>query len=126
LNPRIPVSRLARAVLALLAAALPARFLASPIPAQDGPQWREDLRVMAEEMPRRHRNLFHTMTREQFEAAVASLDARIPALERHQIIVEMARIVALVGRGHTNVAPTRDPKIGFRTYTIALYLFRAR
>lgn len=118
------MSRLARAVLALLAAALPARFLASPIPAEDVPKWREDLRVMAEEMPRRHRNLFHTMTREQFEAAVASLDARIPALERHQIIVEMARIVAMVGDGHTNVAPTRDPKIGFRTYPIRLYLFR--
>ena len=86
--------------------------------------WREDLRFMAEEMPRRHRNLFHTMTRAQFEAAVAALDAKIPSLERHQIIVEMARIAAMAGDGHTNVAPTRDPKIGFRTYPIRLYLFR--
>lgn len=27
-------------------------------------QWREDLRVLAESMPARHRNLYHTMTRE--------------------------------------------------------------
>jgi tetratricopeptide (TPR) repeat protein len=30
----------------------------------------------------------------------------------------------MVGDGHTNVAPTRDPKIGFRTYPVKLYLFR--
>jgi tetratricopeptide (TPR) repeat protein len=86
-------------------------------------KWREDLRFMASEMPKRHRNLFHTMSREQFEGAVKRLDGRIPSLARHQIIVEMARIVAMVGDGHTNVAPTRDSKIGFRTYPLRLYLF---
>ena len=79
---------------------------------------------MAEEMPHLHRNLFHAMTREQFESAVQKLDERIPSLARHQIIVEMARIVAMVGDGHTNIAPTRDPKIGFRTYPWKLYQFR--
>ena len=86
--------------------------------------WREDLRTMAREMPRRHRNLFHTMTREQFAAAVAGLDSRLPLLARHQVIVEMARIAAMVGDGHTNIAPTRDPKIGFRSYPVRLYLFK--
>jgi hypothetical protein len=86
-------------------------------------RWREDLRFMAEEMPKLHRNLFHAMTREQFEGAVRKLDEKIPSLARHQIIVEMARIVAMVGDGHTNIAPMRDPKIGFRTYPLKLYLF---
>lgn len=90
----------------------------------DSDKWREDLRYLAEEMPRRHKNLFHTMTREQFAGAVKALEERIPTLARHQIIVEMARILALVGDGHTHIAPTRDPKIGFRTYPIALYLFK--
>ncbi len=87
-------------------------------------KWREDLRYMAEEMPKQHRNLFHTLTREQFEGAVKRLHERIPSLSRHQIIVEMARIVAMVGDGHTNIAPTRDPKIGFRAYPIKLYFFK--
>jgi hypothetical protein len=90
----------------------------------DAEKWREDLRYMAEEMPKYHKNLFHDMSREQFGAAVRSLDARIPTLARHQIIVEMTRIAAAVGDGHTNVAPTRDPKIGFRTYPVKLYLFK--
>ncbi|HEY4229059.1 MAG TPA: hypothetical protein VGO79_02745, partial [Thermoanaerobaculia bacterium] len=89
----------------------------------DARDWREDLRFMASEMEKRHRNLFHAVSRERLGAAVRSLDARIPSLARHQIVVEMARIVAMVGDGHTNLAPTRDPRVGFRTYPIRLYFF---
>jgi tetratricopeptide (TPR) repeat protein len=99
----------------------------SPSPRLDSAQvvsWREDLAYMAREMSRRHRNLYHTISRAGFDSAVAALDRRIPSLQRHQVIVEMARIVALVGDGHTNIAPTRDPKIGFRTLPIELYPFK--
>jgi hypothetical protein len=87
-------------------------------------QWREDLAYLARELPRRHKNLFHTMRREQFDSALAVLDRKLPTLARHQVIVELARIVALVGDGHTNVAPTRDPKIGFHAYPVKLYFFK--
>lgn len=97
---------------------------ADPPEKSETEKWREDLRFMAEEMPRHHKNLFHTMTRAQFEGAVKRLDNRLPSLTRHQIIIELARIAALVGDGHTNIAPTRDPKIGFRTYPVRLYLFK--
>ena len=86
--------------------------------------WREDLAYMAREMSRRHRNLYHTIPRARFDSAVAALNRRIPSLQRHQVIVEMARIVALVGDGHTNIAPTRDPKIGFRILPLKFYSFR--
>ena len=43
-------------------------------------QWREDLRFMAAEMKRRHENLYHTITPQQFDSAVADLDRRIPTL----------------------------------------------
>jgi hypothetical protein len=36
----------------------------------------------------------------------------------------MARIVAMVGDGHTNIYPTRDTKIGFRALPVKLYLFK--
>ena len=87
-------------------------------------QWREDLAYLARELPRRHKNLFHTMRREQFDSALAVLDRKLPTLARHQVVVELARIVARVGDGHTNLAPTRDPKIGFRTYPVKLYFFK--
>jgi hypothetical protein len=58
-------------------------------------KWREDLRLMAEEVPKRHKDLFHQMTREQFDTAIKNLETSIPNLKRNQIIVEMARIVAM-------------------------------
>jgi len=95
-----------------------------PVSAAEAERWREDIRHLAEEMPKYHANLFHTVSREQFEGAVRGLRERVPQLARHQIIVELMRIVASVGDGHTNIAPTRDPKIGFRALPVKLYLFK--
>src|SRR5262245_9702 len=100
-------------------------FIGAGLGHGEAENWRDDLRYMAQEMPKRHRNLFHTTTRERFDAAVRQLDGRIPRLERHQIIVEMARIVATVGDGHTAVQGLLyGDKVGFRYYPIALYLFK--
>jgi tetratricopeptide (TPR) repeat protein len=66
-------------------------------------EWRADLRFYAAEMPKRHRNLFFTMSKEDFEKAVADLDKRIPNLERHEIVAGLMRITAMVGDGHTRL-----------------------
>ena len=87
-------------------------------------QWREDLRVMMDELERRHRSLYHTTSAASFDSAEKALHARIPTLARHEIILELTRIAALVGDGHTNIYPTRDAAIGFRSLPVALYLFR--
>jgi hypothetical protein len=113
-------------LVAALAVASPARQGAAqnvPLDSAAVAAWRQDLRYLAAQMAERHRDLYHAISRSAFDSAVASLDARIPLLRRHQVILELARIVALVGDGHTNIAPTRDPRIGFRRYPIALYLF---
>ena len=88
-------------------------------------KWREDLRFMADEMAKRHKNLFHATTREQFEAAVKNLNERIPTLTRSQVIVEFMRLVGMVQDGHTSIADLLwDPKIGFRSYPLTLYFFK--
>lgn len=79
---------------------------------------------MATEMPKWHKNLFHTIKPIQFDNAIKNLDERIPQMARHEIIVEMARIAAMIGDGHTNIAPTRDAKIGFRALPVKFYLFK--
>ena len=87
-------------------------------------QWREDLRHMAEQMPREHKNLYHTMTETEFLKAVQELDAQIPTLERHEIIVGLARIVAMVRDGHTGIKGfVPDQGVGFRSYPIRLYAY---
>src|SRR5580765_4232052 len=95
-----------------------------PVSKSDAEKWREDLAYMAEQMPLKHKNLFHSMRREQFDSAVNDLDEKIATMSREQIIVGMAKIVAMVGDGHTNIAPTRDPKIGFHSLPIKFYFFK--
>jgi tetratricopeptide (TPR) repeat protein len=87
-------------------------------------RWRADLRYLAEQLPKRHKNLFAAMTRGQFEQAVKLLDERIPSLTEQQIFVEMMRIVARVEDGHTRI--TKDEPGGFtiRQYPLRLYLYR--
>jgi tetratricopeptide (TPR) repeat protein len=85
-------------------------------------EWRQDLAKFAEQAPKVHKNLFHALPREQFEAAVQRLSDRVPTLSRNQIIVELARIVARVGDGHSYIS-LLEPPISFRRYPIKLYEF---
>ena len=66
-------------------------------------QWRADLQHLASELPRRHVNAFHSVSRERFAAEVAQLHSAIPSMNDDQIIVGLMRIVALVGDGHTHL-----------------------
>ena len=89
-------------------------------PALTKAQWRDDVRHFARELPRRHKNLYHATTREQFERDVAALDAAIPSLEDHQIVVRLQQIAASVGDGHTRVQPPPY----FTRYPINVYWFQ--
>jgi hypothetical protein len=82
----------------------------------------EDLDVLAREMPAAHANLFHTLGRQQFDDAIADIRRRLPRLARHQVIVELIRLAAAIGDGHTSVSPWRDP-VGFHTLPVSLYRF---
>ncbi|MFL6278155.1 MAG: S41 family peptidase [Blastocatellia bacterium] len=59
------------------------------------------------------------MTREQFESDIATLDAAIPSLQDHQIIVRMLQITARIGDGHTYV----HLPASFKRYPLQLYWF---
>src|ERR687884_1184253 len=101
------------------------KSVAAALTPAEAEKWREDLRVLATEMPLRHRNLFHTVKREEFEAAVKNLNERIPTLTRNQVIVEFMRLVGMIQDGHTSIAGLLwDPKIGFRSYPLSLYFFK--
>lgn len=105
-------------------------LLAQPLGAQAAPsdsltirRWREDLAFLRTAMPAHHGNLFHTMTRAQFDSALDAIERRVPVLARHQVIVELARLAALIGDGHSNVSPWRDSAIAFHALPVAFYWF---
>ncbi len=66
-----------------------------------------DVRKLAAEMERIHPNLFHSISRAQFRGAVDDVVARLPELERDQLLVELLRIVAMTGErdGHMGLFP---------------------
>jgi len=64
-------------------------------------EWRADLHYLAEQMPLRHKNLFHTMTPAAFHAAVARLDADIPHLNADEIAVRLYTLAAMPEDSHT-------------------------
>jgi hypothetical protein len=46
-----------------------------------GPEeWRQDLKFLASELPRKHKNLFFQLSKNEFERQVRELDESIPTL----------------------------------------------
>ena len=114
-----------RSVAALAASGLVATATpnpAGPLKEMTAEAWREDLRFLASELPKRHASLFARMDEELFKRAVADLDARIPSLPSHEMAVGLARIVAMAGDGHTELF-LRQEATGFRRFPLGLHYF---
>ncbi|HWG32843.1 MAG TPA: S41 family peptidase, partial [Gemmatimonadaceae bacterium] len=95
-----------------------------PTAALTAAQWRADLKFMMENLPKVHKDLYHSTSKATFDSAATALYTQIPQLSRDEIIMGMMRIVALAGDGHTNIYPTRDRAIGFHSLPIAMYFFK--
>lgn len=85
--------------------------------------WQKDLRDLEQALIERHVDLFHTASREKFEAAVDDLHERIPRLTVPEILVGIGQIVAMVGDGHTSFYPAEQKKWRFHIYPIKLWSF---
>lgn len=86
---------------ALLAALAGAATESEPVLTKQ--QWHDDLAFLARELPKRHANAFHSISRDQFEAEVAKLDRELDHLNADEIYVGMDRIANLIGDGHTYI-----------------------
>src|SRR5262249_54105139 len=83
-------------------------------------QWRSDLEVLRQHMPRTHGNLFHAMTTQQFDEHINELESRLPMLSADQVRVELMKLVALVHDGYTRI---RLDTIGYHMLPIRLQFF---
>lgn len=84
-------------------------------------QWRADLQFLLKELPIRHANLYHAISKDDFVRAANRLNQRIPHLTDNQIIVEFARLTALVGDGHTGLFFPFDKTIPFHKFPIEVW-----
>jgi hypothetical protein len=72
-------------------------------------RWQADLDVLMNTLQSRHPNLYTKAPREQWDEAVAALRSRVAALSDTQVAMEVARIAALAGDGHTFVNLRTSP-----------------
>lgn len=89
---------------------------------KEAKKWQQDLRTLSSSLAERHPNLYHTVAQSTFEQAVEDLHQSIPTLTRNQILVGMAKVVALVGDGHTSFFAGSQAK-RFRFLPLILWSF---
>jgi hypothetical protein len=83
--------------------------------------WREDLTFLSDSISSLHPNPFHAVSEEFFRSQSDNLYGRIPNLEYHEIIVEMAKLVAMLQDGHTQFQGIFQ--FFSRQYPIQLHVF---
>ncbi len=77
-----------------------------PSPAATRPdRLRQDLDYLDHQLPRLHRNAFHSVSRDDFEAAVDELARDAPDMSEFEFAVGVMRVVALIGDAHTEAIP---------------------
>ncbi len=95
--------------LATSALALVLSFGGTASAQQDDAPWQEDLSAFLEVLHAEHENPYFHTPRAQFELAVKDYRAALPELSRAERITGFARLVAMVGDGHTWMPMYRLP-----------------
>ena len=92
-------------------------------------QWQDDINYLLEEMPKIHKNPYHSTTKENFEIFADKLMARIPKLSDNGIITEIAQLTAMIGDGHTAINifgfhdNTVQSVINLHIFPVRMYIF---
>lgn len=66
-------------------------------------QWREDINYLSENLPKDHINIYHSITKENFDKEILDLKNDVGKLKSYQIKCRLAQIVASVGDAHTSL-----------------------
>lgn len=98
-------------------------YSTQPITPSEVAGWRADLRALVEGLESIHPEPYARTPETAFDSVVARVHENIPRLPAHAIVVEFARILALVGDGHTSLALYFAPGVDFRVlpYRLGIY-----
>jgi len=67
----------------------------------DSELWKEDIYHYKSVLEKQHINLYHSIDEKVFNQKIENLIKKLPALNKHEIMVEMMRITRTIGDGHT-------------------------
>ncbi len=103
-------------------------FASGPVFTDD--QWRGDIESFVSQLKSMHKNPWHAISEADFREAVDALIALVPSLTDQRIGLEMSRLAALIGDGHTwistpdAIAAERLP-LGMYEYADGVFVRRA-
>lgn len=131
-----------KALLLIAAFAVPSPALTDDVTVspEEAAAWIADLEFVRTALPENHANLFHSLTPDEFHALIDALCERVPSMAEHEIVVELAAIVAAIEDGHTRLTlpmvegsgifsghsptpPPNDPGLAFHHYPIRLHAY---
>lgn len=87
-------------------------------------QWQQDLRFLQEQVHENHDFLFKKVTPDAFDKAVDALYDAIPTIQEHEIVVGLAKIVALFQYGHTTLPLLSQEPAGLHVAPFNLHQFK--
>ena len=95
----------------LAVAAVTFALAACGLAAAAPPETASDVELYLTELERIHPNPYHAISKAEYRAAADRLIARLPELDDDQLMVELLRLVALLGErdGHANMNPLSGP-----------------
>ncbi|WBW97501.1 S41 family peptidase [Oceanirhabdus sp. W0125-5] len=66
-------------------------------------RWTKAIEYLEKELPKRHKNLFFSLSKEKFHEDIDNLKRLINTLSDEEITMELSKIIASVGDGHTTL-----------------------
>jgi len=113
-----------------LAATIPIRMIcaaaesaSTALNSLDVKQWRADLDHFVSTIETYHCNAFHDISKKDFMVDVSALRAKIPSLNREQVIIGLKHLAALVHDAHTGLDLTTSPPVGFHALPLKVYWY---
>jgi tetratricopeptide (TPR) repeat protein len=85
--------------------------------------WRFDLTFFSREIKRKAFHPWRLVSESDFDAAVAQLHEDIPELNEYEILIELRRILALLGDGHASASFADGHPLAPATLPLQFYLF---
>lgn len=82
-------------------------------------KWQEDIDQLATELPEKHKDLFHSRPRADFESDISQLKGSLHTMTEQEVIFSLSKIVAAFGDAHTMLG--YRPKVAF---PLSLYWFQ--
>lgn len=64
--------------------------------------WKNDIEFYYQNMPKKHIDLYHTISQREFHTEITQLKSKLSTLTKNQLLVELMKLTHKIGDGHTS------------------------